>query len=176
MAELALEAGDADVQAAKAARWQDVGVGIFAEGERNRDEPEGIAPEGLLGMRATVPLPVWQNGRARVDEKQAGRTRKERQLAALRLAAQNDAAAAFRAMKIRYEAARQSASEILPAARKNLAEYEAARQRGETDLAQVFRVRERLANVERADIEARKAFFLARIQWLNATGSPLSPP
>ena len=176
LAELALEAGDADVQVARASRWQDIGVGIFAEGERNRDEPEGIEPEGLLGMRATVPLPIWQDGRARVDEKKAGRVRKERQLAALRLAVQNEASAAWRAMKIRYDAARQSAAEIVPAARKNLADSEAARARGEADAAQVFRARERLAALERADIEARKAFFLARIQWLNATGTLLSQP
>jgi cobalt-zinc-cadmium efflux system outer membrane protein len=176
LAELALEAGDADVQVARASRWQDIGVGIFAEGERNRDEPEGIEPEGLLGMRATVPLPIWQDGRARVEEKKAGRARRERHLAALRLAIQNETSAAWRAMKIRYEAARKSEAEILPAARKNLADYEAARARGEADAAQVFRARERLAGLERADIEARKAFFLARIQWLHATGTLLSQP
>jgi cobalt-zinc-cadmium efflux system outer membrane protein len=176
LAELALAAGATDVELAKAARWQDVGVGLFAEGERNRDEPEGIEPEGLLGLRATVPLPLWQNGQARVAEKQAGRARREHQLAALRLAARNEATAAFRAMQIHYEAARKSASEILPAARKNLAEYEAAKQRGEVDAAQVFRARERLASLESADIEARKAFFIARIQWLTATGTLLSQP
>ncbi len=53
-------------------RWQDVGLGLFAEGERNRDEPEGIEPEGLLGMRVSVPFPLWQDGRAKVDEKAGG--------------------------------------------------------------------------------------------------------
>jgi cobalt-zinc-cadmium efflux system outer membrane protein len=175
LAELALEAGAADVALARASRWQDVGVGFFAEGERNRDEPEGIDTEGLLGLRATVALPLWQNGRARVTEKEAGRIRREHHLAALRLAAGNEATAAWRMMKIRYEAARQSA-ELLPAARRNLAEYEAAHQRGEIGPSEVFRARERLAALERADIEARRAFFLARIQWRLATGSLFSRP
>lgn len=176
LAELAVEAGDADVLLARSSRWQDVGVGIFAEGERTRDEPEGIEPEGLLGMRVSIPFPFWQNGSAKVAEKQVGRQRLESQLSALQLAARNEASSAWQAMKIRYEAARQTSSDVLPAARKLLADTTSAQQRGETEIAQVFRARERLMALERADLEARKAFHLARIQWLAATGTLLSRP
>lgn len=176
LAELAVAAGDADILLARSSRWQDVGVGLFAEGERNRDEPEGIEPEGLLGMRVSIPFPFWQDGSAQVAEKQAGRRRLEHQLAALRLAARNDAASAWQTLKIRYDAAGQAASSLLPAARRHLAETTAAQQRGEADVSQVFRARERLMALERADLEARKAFHLARIQWLAATGALLSQP
>jgi cobalt-zinc-cadmium efflux system outer membrane protein len=176
LAELALEAGDADVLLARSSRWQDVGVGIFAEGERTRDEPEGIEPEGLLGMRVSIPFPFWQNGSAKVAEKQAGRARLENQLAALQLAARNEATAAWQVMKIRHQAAQQASSEVLPAARRLLADTTAAHQRGESELSQVFRARDRLMALERADLEARKAFHLARIHWLSATGALLSQP
>lgn len=176
LAELALATGDADILLARSSRWQDVGVGLFAEGERFRDEPEGIEPEGLLGMRVSIPFPFWQNGSAKLEEKQASRRRLEHQLAARQLAARNEAAASWQTMKIRYEAARQAASTVLPAARRHLADTTAAQQRGEAELSQVFRARERLMALERADLEARKAFHLTHIQWLSATGALLSRP
>lgn len=176
LAALAVENGDAEILLARSSRWQDIGVGLFAEGERNSDEPEGIATEGLLGMRVSVPFPLWQNGSAKVEEKRATRTRLAQQLSALELAAGNEAASSWRLMKIRYEAAQKAASTILPAARTHLTNTESARQRGEADMAQVFRARERLMQIERADLEARKAFHLSRVQWLSATGAILSQP
>jgi len=176
LAEAAVEAGDAEILLARSSAWQDVGVGVFAEGERNRDEPEGIDTEGLLGLRVSLPFPLWQNGRSKVEERQAGRRRLEQQLAALRLAAQNEAVASWRVMETRHEAARQAQSEIVPAARDVLRDTEAAHQRGEVDQSQVFRARERLAALERSALETRKAYHLARIQWLAATGRILARP
>lgn len=176
LAETAVAAGDAEVFLAQASRWEDIGVGLFVEGERNRDEPEGVTPEGFLGMRVSIPLPLWQNGSGRVKEKQAGRERLERQLAALRLAAGNEAVAARRTMQAHYETARRAATQIVPAARRQLDDSESAYQRGETDVQQVFRARERLAALERASLEANKAFHLARIAWLAATGGSLLKP
>ncbi len=40
----------------------------------------------------------------------------------------------------------------------------------------MFRARERLMQIERADLEARKAFYLARVRWLGATGAILKKP
>lgn len=176
LAEVALEAGDAEVLLARSSVWQDVGVGIFAEGERNRDEPEGIDNEGLLGMRVSIPFPLWQGGAAKVEEKKAGRARLEQRVAALKLAARNEAAAAWRVMKLRHQAARLAEAEIVPAARRHLADTEAAHRRGEIDQQQVFRARERVVSLERAALEARKAYHLARVQWLAATGAILSQP
>ena len=73
LAELALARGDAEISLARASKWQDIGLGLFVEAERSRDEPEGIDSEGLLGMRISVPFPLWQNGAAKVREKQAAR-------------------------------------------------------------------------------------------------------
>lgn len=176
LAELALQTGDAEIALAQASRWQDVGVGIFAEGERTRDEPDGIEPEGLLGLRVSVPFPLWQDGRAKVQEKQAALARLRQNLAALKLVAQNEAAAAWKIMQIRFESARKSASTFLPAAREQLANAEAAFGRGEVEMSQIFRARERLMQFERGDLEARKAFYLAQVRWQGATGAILRNP
>lgn len=176
LAELALQTGDAEIALAQASRWQDVGVGIFVEGERTRDEPEGIEPEGLLGLRVSVPFPLWQDGRAKVQEKQAALARLKQNLAALKLVAQNEAVAAWKTMQIRFESAQKSSSTVLPAAREQLAKTEAAFGRGEADMTQIFRARERLMQFERGDLETRKAFYLARVRWQGATGTILRNP
>ena len=47
---------------------------------------------------------------------------------------------------------------------------QAAYARGEIDIQAVFRARERLGEIEFADIEARKAYFLAYADWMGALG------
>ncbi|MFZ4483993.1 MAG: TolC family protein, partial [Chthoniobacterales bacterium] len=91
LAELAVKAGAADVSLAQASRWEDVGVGVFVEGERFRDEPEGIEPETLVGVRLSIPLPLWQNDLGKVAEKQAAAERRKHILESLRLTALNQA-------------------------------------------------------------------------------------
>lgn len=171
LATMAVEAGDAEVFLAKANRWDDVSVGLFVEGERNRDEPEGISPEGLLGMRVNVPLPFWKNGNAAVEEKRISKERMQHRLDALRLAANNEAAAAAEVLRTSYEAARGAQSQLLPAAREHLTQSEAAHQRGEVDFQQVSRTRERVIQLERAALQALKSYHLARVQWMAAAGN-----
>jgi outer membrane protein, heavy metal efflux system len=176
LAELAVEAGDAGIALARTAKWEDIGVGVFVEGERSRDESGRRDREGLLGVRVSVPLPLWQKGDSQIAEKRASRDRFARQLEAFKLAVSNETVSAFRAMSARYEAARSLTAELLPAVRQQLVEAEAARARGEIDSQPVFRAREQLIANERAALETRKAFHLARIQWLTATGNILSSP
>ncbi len=171
LAEIAIEAAEKDLGLARAMRWEDIGVGVFVEGERFRDEPEGIEPEGLVGLRLSVPLPVWNNGEAAVEERKAIAQRRIELLQAIRLTAAHEAASAWRQMKARFEAARQMQNEALPAARELLADIQAAHERGETDAQRLFRIRERLIAIETETLESRAQFHLARAAWLHATGA-----
>lgn len=174
LAEIAIEAAETDLGLARAMRWEDVGVGLFVEGERFRDEPEGIETEGLIGMRLSVPLPVWQNGHAAVAERQALKTRRLEMLEALRLAAVHQTTAAWNRMQARFAAARQLQNVVLPKARRLLADTQSAYDRGETDADAVFRLRQRLIILETAALAARRDFHLARADWLHAVG-PAKP-
>jgi outer membrane protein, heavy metal efflux system len=170
LAEVAVQSGAADVSLAEAARWEDVGIGLFVEGERFRDEPDGIEPEALVGVRLSIPLPLWQNGSGKVAEKQAAVERQKQLLESLRLSALNQALAAHRAMSAQYRAASLADTMVLPAARKQVAETESAYQRGELDMQTLFVARERLAAFEASALEARKKFHLAHSEWLTAVG------
>jgi cobalt-zinc-cadmium efflux system outer membrane protein len=175
-AEVSLRAGAADVSLAKANRWDDVGVGFFIEGERFRDEPEGIEPEALLGVQFSVPLPFWQNGSAKVAEKEAARTRKTRKLEALRLKVRNEVIMTYHVMSARHKSAMQVANNLVPKARENLSSTEAAFRRGELGLQAVFLARERLATIEATALEAQKNYFLSYSDWLAALGDPSTKP
>lgn len=176
LAELSVRAGATDVSLAKANRWDDVGIGVFVEGERFRDEPDGIEPEALIGVQFSVPLPFWQNGAGKVAEKEAAQMRKTQQMDALRFAVQNEAISAYLVMSARYRAAAQVADKLVPAARQQVTDAEGAYGRAELDIQRVFSARERLSQIESAALEARKNYFLSYSEWLGALGEPSTKP
>ena len=176
LAEMSVRAGATDVSLAKANRWEEVGIGLFVEGERFRDEPEGIEPEALIGVQFSVPLPFWQNGAGKVAEKQAAQMRKAQQLEALALAVRNEAITAHQLMSARYRTAARITDKLIPAALQHLADSEAAYGRAELDIQRVFLARERLAELESAALEARKNYFLSYSEWLGTLGETPAKP
>ena len=176
LAEMAVQPGETNISLSKAIRWDDVGVGLFVEGERFRDDPTGIEPEALAGVKLTIPLPLWQNGSGRVAEKEAARQRLSARLDSLRFAVQNQVLSTYRVMALRFQSASQFGEKVLSTANGHLRDCEAAYARGEVDLQAVFRARDRLAEGELSDLEARKAYFLAYSEWLGALGESKTNP
>lgn len=170
LAELLVEAGTTDVSLAEASRWEDVGVGVFIEGEQFRTESGGPDPETLIGVRFSIPLPLWQNGSGKVAEKNAIHSRRVQTLEALRLTAANEALMAHSIMEIRYRTARDMQDNLVPAARRQATDAEAAYMRGELPIANVFQARERFIETESTALEARKNYFLSHAEWLGALG------
>ena len=170
LAELLLRSGETSVSLSHASRWEDVGVGLFVEGERFRDEPTGIEPEAFAGVKFQIPLPLWQNGSGKVAEKIASRDRLNARCEALRFHVQNQVLLKHRILALRFRSATQYGDNVLSMAREHIRESEAAYARGEIDIQAVFRARERLGEIEFADIEARKAYFLAYAEWMGALG------
>ncbi len=175
LAEIAVRAADTDIGLARAMRWEDLSIGIFVEGERFRDEPEGIESEGLIGTRLSLPLPVWKNGEAAVAERRIVAERRRELLAALQRAAEHEAASGWKIMNARHAEASQLQNDILPAARKLAADTQSAYERGEADAPRVFRARERLTEIEAAALAARIQFHQARAAWLSAIGETKNP-
>lgn len=176
LAEMAVRSGETHVSLSKATIWDDVGVGVFVEGERFRDDPTGIEPEALAGLKLSIPLPLWQSGSGKVSEREAARKRMGARLESLRFAVQNQILLTYRVMSLRFRSASEFGAKVLPTANEHIRECEAAYGRGEVDLQAVFRARDRLAEVELSDLEARKAYFLAYSEWLGALGESKTNP
>ncbi len=170
LAQLLLRSGETSVSLSQATRWEDVGVGLFVEGERFRDNPTGIEPEALAGVKFQIPLPLWQNGSGKVAEKMASRDRLNARCESLRFQVQNQVLLKHRILALRFRSAAQYGDSVLSAAREHISESEAAYARGELNIQAVFRARERLVEIEFADIEARKSYFLAHADWMGALG------
>ncbi len=176
LAELALRQGATEVTLAKSSRWDDVGVGILIDAERFADEPEGIEPESLIGIRLMVPLPFWQDGSGEVAEKEAAQLRQTQTLEALRFTIQNEALAAHAIMAARHRSAMAITSKLLPAAQQQVADAEVAYTRGELSIQEVFRKRENLIETESAALAARKNYFAAYSEWLGVLGQTPAQP
>ena len=176
LAEMALRSGEAHVSLSKATSWDDVGVGVFVEGERFRDDPTGIEPEALAGLKLSIPLPLWQNGSGKVTEKEAARKSMGARLESLRFTVQNQILLTHRVMSLRFRSATEFGAKVLPTANEHVRECEGAYARGEVELQAVFRARDRLTEIELSDLEARKAYFLAYSEWLGALGENKTNP
>lgn len=170
LADAATVAGDAAIALARTQGREDYRVGVFVEGEQDRDDFGAREQEAKIGLRFSMPLPLRNPAAPVIAEKQAARRRLALAQEALALAARNEIAAAADKVRVRHSAARAIAAELLPAAHAHLAAAEAARARGEAEPAQLFRARERVGELERADLAARHAYHLAVIQHLAAVG------
>ena len=168
LAEAQLSAADAEIALARSAGREDFKVGVFAEGEQDRDDLGGRDQQAMLGLRFSMPLPVRNVSAPLVAEKQAARRRVALEREARVRQAVNEVAASATEVRARHVAARAIAAELLPAARAHLGATEAAYARGEIDSAPVFRARERLAEIERSDLAARLAYHRAAVRRLSA--------
>jgi hypothetical protein len=79
-------------------------------------------------------------------------------------------------MSLRFRSASEFGTKVLPTANEHIRDCEAAYGRGEVDLQAVFRARDRLAEIELSDLEARKAYFVAYSEWLSALGESKTNP
>lgn len=162
--EARLGVADAEITLARLQGRGDFRVGVFAEGEQERSATGEREDETMLGVRFSIPLPLRNVSAPQVSEKQAARRRVAWEREALQLRIRNDLAANEAEIRTRYAAALAIAAELLPAARAHLAATEASFARGEAELSQVFRARERLAEIERSDLAARHAYHMAAIR------------
>lgn len=168
LAEAQLRAADAEIALARAQGREDFKLGVFAEGEQDRDNLGEREQEATVGLRFSIPLPVRNVAAPVVAEKQAARRRVALEREARVREAMNEVAASAIEVRARHVAARSIAAELLPAARAHLAATETAYARGEIDSAPVFRARERLAEIERSDLAARLAYHRAAVRRLSA--------
>jgi cobalt-zinc-cadmium efflux system outer membrane protein len=168
LAEAQLSAADAEVALARSQGREDFKLGVFVEGDQDRDDTGGRDQQAMLGVRFSMPLPVRSVAAPLVAEKQAARRRVALEREARVREAMNEVAASATEVRARHVAARALAAELLPAARAHLAATEAAYAKGEIDSAPVFRARERLAEIERSDLAARLAYHRAAVRRLSA--------
>ncbi len=170
------ESAQTEIDLAMARKWEDVSAGIFLEGERMEDAPDGLTRTGFLGLRFSLPLPFWNKNQGEVQEKSAGAQRAALETKALVSEIENEAAAARSEMKAHARLAAETRDKLLPLVVQQSDRLQKAYEQGQADLLTVLRVREQNLALEASILDSLRDYHLARIRYEAATGRHAPAP
>ena len=177
LSKLREESAQTEIELAKAHKWEDASAGIFLEGERMEDAPDGLTRNGFLGLRFSLPLPLWNKNEGEVQEKSASAQRAVMETKALASEIENEAAAARSEMEAHARLAAETRDKLLPLVVQQADRLQKAYEQGQTDLLTVLRVREQNLALEASILDSLRDYHLARIRFESAIGrhAPTSP-
>ena len=164
------ETADRALALARANRWQDIGVGVFGELQRQEDDPLGVVNDNFVGLRMSLPLPFWNRNQGRIQESAATVQRAERESEALAVRIRSEVDTAQRQMATTARLDMEVSGTLLPNAAKLEERLETLRSEGQATLTEVLRARERRFRVESIRLDARRDFHRARVRLDAATG------
>lgn len=162
--------GEAEISLARSQGRESWRAGVFVEAEREFDVFGRRETDARLGLRFNLPVPLRAVHAPVLAEKTIARQRLALERDALAAEIRHEIALAAAILADHHRAARALAVDLLPAARAHVVAVEAARARGEADLARLFFAQERVAELERSELAARHAYHLAHVRMLAATG------
>lgn len=96
LALLALDRAGAEKRLAKAGAWEGVRVGVEYMQDRGVDAPAGIDTGHFLGVKVSLPLPVWDLKTGEIEASEAAEEQRAARVGALELEVANAIAAARR--------------------------------------------------------------------------------
>lgn len=164
------ETAAAEIGLARARKWEDASGGVFIEGERMEDAPDGLDHTPFIGLRFSLPLPFWNKNEGEIAEKNAAARRAELETKALASQIAHEAAAARAEMEAIAKLARETTEKLLPLVAEQAEKLEAAYQKGQADLITLLRIREQRLQIETSALDAKRDWNLARIRFEAATG------
>jgi outer membrane protein TolC len=162
-------AAEQGVALARAGKWEDLGVGLMLEHERSEDAPEGFERDTFLGLKFSLPLPLWNKNEGRVEEAiaTAARTRKEAEAVAFTIRAET--ASARDEMAVLAKLFTKLNDELLPAATRLEDQFRSSYATGLVPLPEVLRARTRRLDLERQRLDVLRDYHLARERHRTAT-------
>ena len=166
-----LLAAQAAVREQQSRRWEDIGVGASFSSERSADEPNPIETQRIVGIRLSVPLPLWSDNSGRVKEAVAAAARSEKELEAIQKAAAEDAAAARNAMEAYAKLLHELDSKVLPLAQQLEEQLRSNYSAGHSPLTDVLKAGSKRLELQRQRLDALRDYHLAKVR-LNAAAFP----
>jgi outer membrane protein, heavy metal efflux system len=170
LSKLREESAQTEIELARARKWEDMRAGLFLEGERMEDAPEGLTRTGFFGLRFSLPLPLWNKNEGEIQEKSAGAQRAVLETKALASAIENETAAARSEMDAHARLAADTKDKLLPLVVQQSEKLQKAYEQGQADLLTVLRVREQNLSLETSILDSLRDYHLARIRYEAATG------
>lgn len=162
-----------EAQLARASKWEDAGFGIYGEIDRNEDAPNGIQTDNRIGVRFSLPLPLWNKNRGRIASADAAAERADKEARALELKVRAEILSASAEMRGAFAVLRRLSDELLPQARTIESRITSARSQGQASITDLLRSRERRLDLEAARIDALEDYHLAAAR-LRTAGGPVT--
>lgn len=160
------------VELEKTRKYEDIQAGVFAGANREEDAPEGYGTEGMVGIRLSIPLPLWNKNEGAVAEARAKAERLEKEASALDRNIRLEAGAATAEMEEWSKLLGELGSDLLPMAEQQATAAEDAFRKGQGDIQTVFRAREKRMQLAGARLDALREFHLARVRYESAAAKP----
>ena len=169
---LGAKAAGQSVAVEQSKRYEDVEAGLFFGAERTEDAPEGYDREGIVGLRFTLPLPLWNKNEGAIEAAKARHERMEKEAGALARGIRLEAEAARTEMQEWLKLLRETQQSLLPLADEQAKSAEEAYRKGQAEIQTVFRTREKRAQLMTARLDALREFHLARVRYESALAKP----
>ena len=170
------DAARENTELAKANKWADIGVGLTAEHTRTEDAPDGLKRDTMLGLKFSLPLPLWNENEGRIREANATAKRAEREVAALDLQIRGEVAGARGEMAALAKAVASIAEDLVPQSQRIEEQLRTSYGIGQTAFIEVIRARGRRFEIEAQLVAALRDYHLARTRYLAATGATATQP
>jgi cobalt-zinc-cadmium efflux system outer membrane protein len=114
LALLGLDRGGAETRLAQASAWEGIRVGVEYMQDRGVNAPGGIDTGYFLGVKISLPLPVWDNKTGEIEVARATEEERAARVRALELEVGNDISAARRRVSLLEEQWRRYGRETQP--------------------------------------------------------------
>ncbi len=178
LALLALDRAGAETRLAKASAWEGVRVGIEYMQDRGVDAPGGIDTGYFLGVKVSLPLPVWDQKKGEIQASQAAEEERAARVRALELEVANGIAAARRRVALLDTQWRRYGSDTQPVIDGAGREMAQGFEEGRVDARDLLLVRAQSASlgVEAARIIEDLALALIELEAVGGTHPAVAAP
>jgi outer membrane protein, heavy metal efflux system len=178
LALLALDRAGAETRLAKASAWEGIRVGVEYMQDRGVDAPGGIDTGNFLGVKVSLPLPVWNQKKGEIQTSQAVEEERAARVRALELEMANGIAAARRRVALLDTQWRRYGSDTQPVIDGAGREMTQGFEEGRVDARDLLLVRAQSASlgVEAARIIEDLALALIELEAVGGTHPAVAAP
>lgn len=169
-AKLHAKAAEQSADLERSKRRDDIEVAITAGLERTEDAPDGLDNEGIIGIGIRIPLPLSNKNEGAIQEADARKKRKHKEVQALAHKIRHEASTAHAEMTEWSKLAREISDTLLPLAKKQAAATTKAYHEGQGDLQSTLRAQEQLLKLSSARLNALRDFHLAKARYEASLG------
>ncbi len=170
---LQIDRAQAEVQLAKAERWEDWTVGFGYERDRTVFDSSTIPTDSsdLVGVSVSIPLPLWNRNEGKIAEASASRGQAHAQLLALELKIQSEVQTAENQVRRLIDVLKQYDKESLPLAEQNVALLQKSYTDGLIAITAVIQAQQQQREIRQSYTEAVGDFLKSLTEFETTTAS-----